>query len=151
MKTFWLKHGAGKATSGISSSARSSMAGGVRPVRKLDAKAEQKSLEKTDRLIRWNVAELSELLKKVMAARATKNGNIKVDSTSSHPEAFHAHNYRIPLDLVKDVIIIPDFDLGAATSKVSADDIQLEDDVFKQLDEFVREVAALYRPNPFHK
>ena len=66
VKTFWLKHGAGKTTSAISSSARSSKAGGVRPVRKLDAKAERKSLEKTDRLIRWNVAELSELLKKVL-------------------------------------------------------------------------------------
>lgn len=122
------------------------------------------------RLIDWHVGVLHKLLKQIVARRtfSTKTrdtrsatrysidglGDANADSSSSPPEGRTASGERrgvsIPLDEVKEVISMPEFNQRATISQKDIESIIIPDCVLEQLYTFVATVAQMYRDNPFH-
>lgn len=151
VKTFWLNTG-GERTRSVTSIT----SGGTTISAKKLKKEKKDRSRKIKRLVKWNVAELSKLLKNVLAARESK----KLDSVKweASPEGLLSesnlflHNDDIPLDSVKDVVYLPELDMLNVGADADADaaDVELPDEVIAQLTEFVRCISQLYRRNPFH-
>ena len=100
---------------------------------------------KTARLIEWNVEVLARLLKKIVARRS-----------NSEPTEWRmkkkAYSKGTVIDEVEEIIALPDFD--AKTTKVYTDadveHIVLPPAVLEELQDFVTNIALMYRDNPFH-
>jgi class 3 adenylate cyclase len=103
------------------------------------------------RLINWNVEQLSCLIKQIVAHRSTikesptnsticVNNDAKVESTA----------YVMPLDEVREIITLPEFDSIANCNKTNPETIELPDAVVDQLKMYVTWISSMYRCNPFH-
>jgi hypothetical protein len=55
-----------------------------------------------------------------------------------------------PLDEVQDIIQMPQLDAETIQGRQEGDSVQLNDAIIEQLRSYVRNIAALYRENPFH-
>ena len=131
--------------------------------------------EEEQRLIEWNVEMLSRLVKQVVARRQAAG----VDASSVKAPLRNPEGPKtIPLDEVKEIISLPEFDPSIAAKQVPAEDIVLEPQVVQQLHDYgmyqsfgerwneqlffcsheslcslvssVTAVAYLYHHNPFH-
>lgn len=102
---------------------------------------------KSQRLIEWHVDSMSRLLKMIVA----RKGKDKKSSfiTKAFANLASAHEGETLLDEIVEVIQLPK--LGEKSKKiVHSESITLAPEVTSQLREYVKEIAALYRPNPFH-
>ena len=102
-----------------------------------------RSCTKTERLVEWNAAILSGLLKKVIAMRDTKKVQSSRDSDGLK---LTVHGTTV-LDEVKEVIELRD---GTARYKQEPDAVILDPEVVSQLKSYVGMIAAMYRDNSFH-
>lgn len=133
VKSFWLKIAdrAVSAVSSVSQSERSSK------WKKLDEREKSKQVAKTERLVKWNVAELSKLVKNVVAARVAKDKAHHQQRTLTRTRSLNTNevqqDHKIPLDSVLDIVYLPELDLGAVKCQVRAEDIDLGDNVMQQL------------------
>eukprot|EP00934_Nitzschia_sp_Nitz4_P000129 Nitzschia sp. Nitz4//scaffold16_size188269//96486//104413//NITZ4_001795-RA/size188269-snap-gene-0.143-mRNA-1//-1//CDS//3329538529//129//frame0 len=107
---------------------------------------------KLERLIEWNVDVLSRLLCSIIANRsAVTYGESDVCAMPIRKQTHLPEGTKIvrPLDEVKEIIELPEFDQHLAT--VNPESVQLDPHVKGLLREYVSEVAATYHSkNPFH-
>ena len=99
---------------------------------------------KMQNLIRWNVEVLAKTLKQVIGSRIVGNES---DSTElSKAEEPQLEIDCTPLEEVVEVVTLPE----QAQKKIDVDAIVLSSTITEELTDFVTNVAALYRLNPFH-
>ena len=99
---------------------------------------------KRERLIRWTVDVLQQLLKKIVAMRDVRSSF----STKSLPDLRIAmREGAIVLDEVNEIITLPS---SAAEYRQDPELVELDPDVISQLTEFVSVIASSYRDNSFH-
>ena len=124
--------------------------------------------DRKERLIDWSVETLVRLIKQVAAGRklvTSKKQQVKRehhDSSSSMPSveasissttsaAASSTLYNRPLDEIKDIIVLPEFNQSSSgNTGRNVDDIVLPEEVVVQLRQFVSIIASMYRANPFH-
>jgi Adenylate and Guanylate cyclase catalytic domain len=105
--------------------------------------------DKETRLIGWNVEILGRLLKQIVAMRGeNKKGTNDDDDTSTREDDLRLETRgETVLDEVQDIIALPP---TAAKYSKQPDEIELPWEVSRQLRDFVLNIAAMYRDNPFH-
>ncbi|EEC43180.1 predicted protein [Phaeodactylum tricornutum CCAP 1055/1] len=105
---------------------------------------------KTSRLIDWNVDVLSRLIKQIVARRKAS----KVPKKDSSKQYFCPGDNRgagtTVLDEVTEILALPEFDADAARRQQDPENIELDDSITSQLQQYVSNVSAMYRNNPFH-
>ncbi|KAG7365646.1 adenylate/guanylate cyclase [Nitzschia inconspicua] len=98
---------------------------------------------KIARLVKWNAETLSRELVKVIQARKCKNR-----TTDGKKVEWAEPSDAMVIQEVKEVIMLPPFDGSVQVSKKISR--KLEEEVMKQLHDYVYSVAKLYNKNPFH-
>jgi class 3 adenylate cyclase len=116
--------------------------------------------EQVQRLIDWNVEELMSILRRVVARRnAILQGNkekkmesrrSRSSSVSSETSATFSATGDHPLDEVKEVVTLPEFDPSLPGLKATDAAVKLSKDVQRELRDYVSQIAAGYKDNPFH-
>jgi Adenylate and Guanylate cyclase catalytic domain len=96
-------------------------------------------LDKTTRLIQWNVDILQRLLKQIIARRVAANS----ESEAVPPMQLVSSNDRTPLDEVVEIVSLPKFNGRVAVKQALLADEDLSPDVIDQLLSFVTNIAAL--------
>ncbi|ACI65757.1 predicted protein [Phaeodactylum tricornutum CCAP 1055/1] len=146
MSTFWLQLGT-EHSDGTSVSGTNHVADKNETLEEEKHKLQSLASDKTRRLIDWNVEVLLRLLGQIVACRIThpvKISGVFVRNSAS-PKG------QTVLEEVKEIITLPNFNAKSAElRKKDSATTQLNDDVVQQLREYVANVAALYRCNPFH-
>jgi len=103
---------------------------------------------KMQRLVDWNVDQLSRLLKLIVARRKhprrASNVNTAYDSYNN------AKRNGTVLEEVKEVITLPNFDASTFKSMEGPDSIELPSEVMNQLHDYVTKICMMYRNIPFH-
>jgi hypothetical protein len=99
---------------------------------------------KMQNLIRWNVEVLAKTLKQVIGSRIVRADGDSINLSTE--EAPQLEIDRTPLEEVVEVIELPE----QAQKKIDVDAIVLSSTIMEELADFVTNVAALYRLNPFH-
>jgi uncharacterized membrane protein len=125
---------------------------------------EAKASERREQLVDWNVQVLTKLIKQIVARRnATFAGRSllapstylrgesgeQVQNSTSISSSLSLGNGR-PLDEVKEIIKLPDFDKRVARRQQIAESIELPAAVIHELKLFVVAISSLYQDNPFH-
>ena len=124
------------------------------------------AIEKTARLIDWNCDVLLRLLKQIVARRRSmakykhresivglnglKSSRRASMNGSAHGIMDESNENGTVIDEVREIITLPKLDLKLAKAQEEADSIELEDEIVEQLNEYVSNIAAMYRENPFH-
>lgn len=98
------------------------------------------------RLIQWNVMVLLESLKRIVALRRAAPRRVVSDFAHQPPGS----KADMPLEEVKEIINLPEFDGRLASSLAGTEHIKIPANVTEQLGFFVTSVAEMYRDNPFH-
>lgn len=100
--------------------------------------------ERLNRLIDWNVEQLSEILKLIIAGREA------VLPQSTSPHEINTSPIGTPFEEVEEVIMLPEFNRALVQKNGKAEDIEIPPATLEQLHELVSLIAGLYRDNPFH-
>jgi hypothetical protein len=170
MQTFWLNTGLGGSPANLADgddalsrcdSSEGQIDNDLWNISHDDALADRKK-----RLIDWNVEVLQKLLKQIVARRnamdptAVRVQSIKpkalfmemaTDSTALDVSSdSRGYNVSMPLDEVKEIIALPEFDPKIAKRQKDPNSIEIPDNVLAQLRFFVTTLAEMYRNNPFH-
>ena len=98
-------------------------------------------------MIDRNVEVLHQLLKQIIIVKS------KVSSKTRDEKRFSAltmNEGSMPLDEVKEIIILPAFDRKASMKQKDPDGVTILEPVLGQLKLFVTTIASMYRENPFH-
>ena len=136
LKTFWLdiqKHAGDASSRAGTSDCSSSVANDIEE----DDHVQKLVDERTRRLIDWNVDLLLKVLRQIVARRRiSSDDDVKVDTLESEEG-------RTPMDDVKEVIEMAEFDAKVAKAQEDADSIELDDEVVEQMHDFVTNIAAL--------
>lgn len=164
LKTFWLK-----TQDTIEKRRRPSLPPEMRESVIEKAAVDKLASEKTSRLIDWNCDVLLRLLKQ-MVARRRMMAKMKLQSSlaivpglnqlKSRRQSINQTLYGSPvddgnengtvIDEVKEIITLPKLDLKFAKAQEDADSVELDEKVMSELTEYVSNIAAMYRENPFH-
>ena len=108
---------------------------------------------RTVRLIDWNVEMLLGLLRQVVARRAATSIKAKKKSFSFRGlGSDFATEFGVarPLEEVREIIALPEFDAKAALKQQHPDQIEIPTEVVNQLNCLVTNIARMYNSNPFH-
>ena len=161
LKTFWLR-----TSDNLEKRKRPSLPDEMRSSIIEKEAVDKLATEKTARLIDWNCDVLLRLLKQIVARRRAmakyKQSNIvglnslkssrrASLSGSIHGNAMDESNENgTVIDEVMEIITLPKLDLKLAKAQEDADAVELDNAVVNQLTEYVSNIAAMYRDNPFH-
>lgn len=104
-------------------------------------------LERASRLIEWNVETFLRLLRQVVSRREA--ASVKLEKYQNDDETALKHLER-PLDEVVEIIHLPEFDSVVAKRQRAPEEVEIDDDVVKEMRDMVSSIAALYRDNAFH-
>ena len=147
MQTYWLEISARNDSSVVDTS---SNGGSSERLEELDERITPTSRvfdSKTTRLIEWNVDVLLRLLKQIVASRhsCTRDADARKPN-----ESFFLHKKKgeLTLDEVAEIITLPAFQ--EANFMQAEDTVELPSLVVQQLHDYVCNIAAIYRDNPFH-
>jgi hypothetical protein len=106
--------------------------------------------DRTKRLIDWNVDIMIGLIKQVMAQRSSLS-NKKYPGGSKHgcnPEALEMKE--TPFEEVREIIALPDFDSTCSSCEDAASNVNVPEEVIRELHSLVSKIASMYNDNPFH-
>lgn len=107
--------------------------------------------EKRERLVRWTADVLGKLLKKVVARRQAEiQHNGSTVYPSAHDLKYSSHPGNTVMDEVAKVIALPKFNAAVSAKEMNPETIVLGVAVEEQLLSYVRNIAFMYRDNPFH-
>ncbi|CAB9520220.1 Receptor-type guanylate cyclase gcy [Seminavis robusta] len=112
------------------------------------------TLDSEERWVEFNLEIFKGLLKQIIARR--EGGNIQLGSmTSKSPTQLEMSRHgsiaaEMPLEEVKEIIELPQFDKRAAKRQLDIDKVEVPDLVVQQLRDYISLVASLYNDNPFH-
>lgn len=112
----------------------------------------------SQRLISWNVEILHNLLKQIIARRSVtgkitdeeQKSTSYLENFSSTSEDLSEGGGTMPLNEVKEIIALPEFDPKAAAKQKPVNDVNVPEHVLEQLSYFVTTIAQMYNNNPFH-
>jgi len=122
---------------------------GLKPTNNVAEKSPEAAFDdKVQRLVDWNSDILARLLKQIVARRNASGAQGALSPSAAQVGV--AKNGETVLDEVKEIILLPEFDVKAANSQETTESIDLGEDVMIQLRDYVTIVATLYRDNPFH-
>ena len=95
---------------------------------------------------------LLSILKKVVASRSESAQSIRKPlRSSSHDRAKYTANRNfVPLDEVREIIELPEFDATAAKKQQDPDTVEIPKQVLSELHGLISGIASMYRNNPFH-
>jgi class 3 adenylate cyclase len=146
MQTYWVALGLSKRSGGserdMSSAGDEDEPGKYSSSRQEFQVHNPAACAKTDRLVKWNVDVLANLLKEVHAQRDVTN----VAPFEEQSNVAHLSQQTV-LEEWKEIIHLPTF-RGQPEKKQG--DVELDPVVLEQLDNYVAMVASMYRDNPFH-
>jgi hypothetical protein len=116
------------------------------------------NLECQERWVEWNVSVFTTLLKQIVARRecASTAGYSRSLASSSVTSGTGSDTAgeglpTMPLLEVKEIIELPKFDKKAAKQQSDASSkVELPKKVVDELKDYIKSVAAMYNPNPFH-
>ena len=100
--------------------------------------------KRMNRLIDWNVQLLKRLVQTVVAYQKARTMN-PTNHRSSCKTMEDMREMRDPMGEVQEIITLPQFDSQATAAQEMIDQIEIDETATKQLYQFVRCVAALYR------
>jgi class 3 adenylate cyclase len=144
MTTYWLSIGNDHSCSRRSTSSKSQASEGYDESNSntgLDAKAMILDA-KMKRLVDWNVQVLLRFIKKIVARRV-KSADV---GTISDWENIIQPNVAI-IDEVAEIIALPKFTLHI---EIDSESLPIDEEIERQLKEYVTSIAKMYRNNPFH-
>lgn len=105
-------------------------------------------VKKVDRLIEWNVEMFTRLVKQVVAHHQARN---RAQQPLSRKSLSNKHgSAALPLDEVKEIIALPEFDHTIASKQLPLEQIVLDPKVVNQLRNYITDVSKMYFSNPFH-
>jgi 3'5'-cyclic nucleotide phosphodiesterase len=114
-------------------------------------------VERTGRLINWNVEILLKMIKQILAQRNAVADAKRLESSSQllatefMPTNMATTQAAMPLEEVKEVIKLPEFDWIVAQRQQDRDSVEIQSIVVDQLRELVTCIANMYRANnQFH-
>ena len=96
------------------------------------------------RWIEFNVGVFEKLLKQLVNSGVSSGAVGHVDSIKLSETA------DMPLEEVKEIIEMVDFDKRTVKKPFENEEIELSDEVLQELREYVTAIASLYNDNPFH-
>ncbi|CAB9510863.1 Receptor-type guanylate cyclase gcy [Seminavis robusta] len=105
-------------------------------------------LKNEERWVEFNVETFKGLLKQIIARRDGSLSNLTSSNHLLHPSRVPEAN--MPLEEVKEVIMLPSFDKRAARRQLDFDKVEIQENVVFQLREYISIVASCYNDNPFH-
>jgi class 3 adenylate cyclase len=112
------------------------------------ATRQQAAENSVERLVDWNADLLERFLKNVVANRkATRR---RQQRRRSSQLGWVAYSGKQPIDDVTEVIAMSDFCAKKADEQAEPTSVELSETVRAQLKDYVRQIAAMYRDNPFH-
>lgn len=139
LETYWV-HASGGRQGSVASFAPSEEAGA-----ELKAVYGEKLTDlddKINRLVNWNTERLVQLLKQVIAHRGTSAVQ-KRKSIVSRGTSFDKG--RLPLEEVREIIHLPDYDGRGAEKQKDPEEIKIPSEVAEQVHDLVGSIARLYR------
>mmetsp|Transcript_17324 Transcript_17324/g.37811 ORF Transcript_17324/g.37811 Transcript_17324/m.37811 type:complete len:1145 (-) Transcript_17324:167-3601(-) len=162
LSTFWLKK---RSKGGSHVSSGGSL--GSLDAQEWFPKEENAEKAKVERLVTWNVEQMCILVREIVARRDAKKAaqaaaararvpslkprKMSLDTASDNTETdVKDDDSATPLEQVKDVIYLPQFDEAAFRTEVDASEVHIPSKVVRQLREFVTGIGSMYRANPFH-
>ena len=140
MQTYWLNPGRGKGSRGSisdSDAGDQSFTNGDDAVDTSDAGWD----DRKERLIDWNVEKLVEILKQIIARRDSTSESSNESRTRISGEL--AVPVATPLEEVKEIIQLPEFNIANVRSMGNPDDVQIPQEVITQIRDFVTCVANM--------
>ncbi|CAB9507532.1 Receptor-type guanylate cyclase gcy [Seminavis robusta] len=107
---------------------------------------------RVDRLVEWNVGALLHLLKEIIARRDAQNevAAMMPAGREEAPLELPITSGGKPLDEVKDIVELPEFNRAAARRQRNPEQMEIPSLVVDQLRNLVRRIAGGYRSNYFH-
>jgi len=160
LKTFWLR-----TQDNLDKQKRPALPAEMRASVIEKSAIDQLASEKTARLIDWNCDVLLRLMKQIVARRRAmakmktnivglqglKSSRRQSMNGSLHGASMDESNENgTVIDEVKEIITLPKLDLKLTKAQEEADTVELPEEVVNQLTEYVSNIAAMYRENPFH-
>ena len=142
METFWVTVD-GRRAGSVRSAASSSNLSPEVFVKSAYGKSLPGLDAKTYRLIDWNVESLLGIMKEVVAFRRV--------TSSSSPQDLQVRTKlgQTPLEEVREIICLPEFD-GGAGKRLHPENVEIPKEVVEQLHLLVSKIASMYNKNPFH-
>ena len=112
------------------------------------------SAGKHQRLVDWNTDILMRILREITARRGA-SGEQQRESAANITrlrglEQGDMHKRDTVLDEVEEIVNLPKFNVNALKVQQDPDTIDLGENIFNQLRDYVATIAAMYRDNPFH-
>jgi hypothetical protein len=109
--------------------------------------------KKIDRLIQWNVQNLSSHLVKIVARRADMGEDKIAKAANSDLRLVSSQNRskgKTCLDEAEDAIALPPFDPNILSKEASLSSVTVDKTVVSQLRSYVKAISEKYHANPFH-
>jgi hypothetical protein len=102
-------------------------------------------MDKTMRLVDWNVDIMKRVLKQIVAHRqaAKPNRNDQRGALIAHDPKRVLVGSGMPLNEVVEIVSLPQFDAKIATKQLDSKNVELPDNTVQQLREFVMNIAAM--------
>lgn len=113
-----------------------------------DGDLDEQETARKDRLIEWVVETFVPIIKQIVSLREAKSRSGTKMENAKDNSAFQLG--LSPLDEVKEIITLPEFDSKAAQAREKLAEVVLEPIVIEQLRFYVTCIANLYRQNDFH-
>jgi Adenylate and Guanylate cyclase catalytic domain len=113
----------------------------------MPAQQDNESYQRNDRLAHWNTELLIELLQRVVSRRAAIQGpEAGADSAMSNTLDKMAQSIGDGIMVVEEVVEVIDMPEFAGGSSV--ENVELSEDVVRQLSDYVTQIASMYKNNP---
>ena len=112
---------------------------GEEPLGSNSSSAKFKLNLKLQRIVDWNTELLLRLLKQMVARRRST----KQEGKSSPPTGIKRREGATVMDEVTEIVKLPKF--KASKNQISPDEIELDDAVEDQLEDFIANIALMYR------
>lgn len=145
MQTYWLELNAKTDSSSVLDASSSA---GSEKMHEEDVGGGMSGFDaKAIRLIEWNVDVLLRLLK-LIEARRRACLIPEAEATPPH-EARFTMSGQSTIDEIKEIVALPKF-RDVAVQQEDPEEIELNQVVVRQLHDYVCNIAAIYRDNPFH-
>lgn len=102
--------------------------------------------EKSDRLVNWMTELFKTYIKDIVAKRAAAG-----KTSARRASTFHVPG-KTPLDEVVEVVELAEFDAKSATAAIgqTGANIEVSREIEYLLRDYIKHIASMYRPNPFH-
>lgn len=114
-------------------------------------RADDEMIEKRNRIADWTVEILAGLLREIQVRRVAAPGKPSTETQLRRLEggsSFHENGDTV-ISEVAEIVELPKFDAVAAQreTQIDVDEVDLSEEVFEELRDFVRTIASMYHEN----